>query len=312
MLLPCRLLAVVAPFLFLLSLFSCKGRDTPSMSSQQETDPSPLSDATSVGHINLDGSLSRKERGAFVAAMDYLDQSQVTNANPQLLQMMGIASFDSFTVRQWLEDRIEYIVPESVNVNQKLGILQKNYTNYENPGVFPPGFSRGQQSLNDSKGQVIMSNLGAIVYLTAKDQGWLVGLHADGVGTVPFTSPRVGLLQVGSGLFLLPANLPNLVKIFHLTTLIHESRHSDGNRTGTGFLHDKCPSGDYAGELACDHNSNGPYEIEALATKEFLLSCASCSTRERQVLRLLYGDVSSREIIDATTTAWDPTPEGKR
>jgi len=280
------------------------------------TDPSPLSDATSVGNLHFDNGLSRKERGAFVTALDYLDHSEITNADPALLEMMQIPSFDRFTLHQWLEDRIQYIVPSNVNLDVKIPILQKNFTGYENPGAIPQIFLDAQNPGNHladaSAGKVVMSNIGVTIYLTGKLHSWLLALDIDGVGRVPFSSPRTGMLKIGEGLFLMPAKYSNLVKIFQLTTLLHESRHSDGNGTGTGFLHDKCPDGDYAGQAACDHYTNGAYEIQTLALGEFLNACSDCSVIEREELKLLIIDMDKRQIRDSGTATLDPRPEGHR
>jgi hypothetical protein len=272
-------------------------------------DAYPLSDATSVGRIHFDSGLSMKERGAFVSALDYLDAARVQNPDPALLATMKIPSFDRSTVRQWLEDRIQYIVPENVD-SSRLATLETNYTSYENPDALPPAIAPCRAQANE--GHVVMSNIGALIYLVGKAKHVLFGVTADGLGTIRMTSPRSGVLQVGEGLFMVPAQYPNVLRIFQLTTLIHESRHSDGNRETTGFLHEKCVTGDYAGQAACDHNTNGPYEIEALATKAFMNSCATCSEKETQILKVLYADVASREIDDASTTAWDDAPEGRR
>jgi hypothetical protein len=285
-------------------------------------DASPLSDATGVGNIKFDGALSPKERGAFVAAMDWLEASNVQNPDSRLLEYMKIRSFDRISVRDWLESRIQYIVSENAD-ESKLVQLQSNYNGFENPGQLPPaiknglGGNNGGGRVNEDKGHVVMSNIGALIYLVGKAKSTLYGVKADGIGTIAMTSPRSGVLQIGEGLFgalpkEFPAKYPNVVRLFHLSTLLHESRHSDGHGETTGFLHEKCKSGDYAGMNACDHNLNGPYEIEALATKALMDSCQNCSTKEKQIMKVLYLDTASRRIDDAQTTAWDDAPEGHR
>ncbi|MGZ3671333.1 MAG: hypothetical protein ACXWR4_15550, partial [Bdellovibrionota bacterium] len=184
-----RLLALPILCAALLQFSGC-AKDEDKTVSPVDTDPSPLSDATSVGNIHFDGGLSRKERGAFVTAMDYLDKSEITNADPALLEMMQIPSFDRFSVHQWMEDRIQYIIPETANLDSKVPILQRNFTAYENPSAFPKAFldGAGQHSIESSAGHVIMSNIGVLVYLTAKYKNWLLGLDIDGVGRVTFSS----------------------------------------------------------------------------------------------------------------------------
>jgi hypothetical protein len=227
---------------------------------------------------------------------------------------MHLNSFDGFSIRQWIEDRVQYIYPESFDLNSIVR-LNENYTGYANPDVVPPmlqGCLASPIISAASQGKVVMSNIGAMIYLKGKLAHILYGVPTDGQNTIPMTSPRSGVLETGSGLFLISEQYQNVVKIFRLTTLIHESRHSDGNGLTTGFLHSVCPSGTYKGMAACDHSLNGPYEIEAMATKAFMNSCTSCSVKEMQILRELYLDTSSRRIDDADTSVWDDAPEGQR
>jgi len=269
-------------------------------------DPSPLSDAKNVGNIYFDAALSQKERGAFTTALDYLDQTDVLNADQKLLDLMKIPRADRRTVRAWIEARAQYIVTDKTDEN-KLGVISEHYS-YENPGRWPPEISNA----NETKGKIVMANIGVIFYLTGKKKGQLVGVNADGIGQLPLSSPRSGVLIIGEGFFMVPPEETAVAKIFHLTTLIHESRHSDGNKETTGFFHVKCVDGDFAGEVACDHNSNGPYEIEALAIKALYKTCNECTTRGRRMVEALYYDAAGREINDNTITAWDDAPEGHR
>lgn len=272
-------------------------------------EPPPVpSNATHVGAIYFDKGLSNKERVAFITALNFLATLHIPLPDPQLLAFMRIAKFDGATVRRWLEDRIQYIVPEDAE-QDKLKALNANYRGYANPDQIPPAILDG---LNETRGHVVMSNIGAVIYLLGKAKNILFGITSDYLGTIAVTSPRSGVLQVGEGLFLLPSELPNVVKIFHLSTLIHESRHGDGNRLTTGFLHEKCVKGEFAGQVACDHNYNGPYEIESMVTKMLAQNCAKCSAKEMQVLSLLYLDTTSRLIQDAGTKIWDDAPEGHR
>jgi hypothetical protein len=201
---------------------------------------------------------------------------------------------------------VQYIIDNETD-GGRLVDVSKNHQ-FENPGVLPPAIRDGA-----NKGGVVMANVGALFYLMGKKKGDLKGLRADGLGTIPFTSPRSGILMIGDGLIgVVPSNQPNAVRAFQLATLLHEARHSDGNRETTGFLHAKCPVGhDYAGQSACDDNLNGPYIIDALATKAMMNSCQGCSAVERSNLRILYLDSESR-VNPTARTEWDDAPEGRR
>ncbi len=267
-------------------------------------DPSPRSSQIQVGHIFFDSGLTPKERGAFSAALDYLREHELLNADPALLQIMKLEKGDHDSVRSWIENRVQYIVNES-NAESKLSV-DENPFSFENPGLLPPSFK------DNANAGAVMSNVGVLLYLVGKSQNTLVTFAADHLGLLKLTSPRAGLLTIGEDFFMLPPEEKTPVKIFHLTTMIHEARHSDGNKESTGFLHAVCPSGDYEGIAACDHNSNGPYEIESLAMEALRKSCVDCSRRGRAILDVLYADTQTRQIKDENTSAWDDNPEGRR
>ena len=307
-------LLVLAAVSSLLTLSSCSKDSDPSQSTNPvQADPSPLSDAGSYGNIYFDAALTAKERGAFVTAMAYLDQTPLTNANADLLNILHVGG-SSASVHGWLEDRVQYIVNDDTD-GSKLGKSDLRGFSYPNPGVY--GSPDGKFANHEDGPQTIMLNIGAALYTTGKQQSFLWQINGDGMGEKLMTSPRTGILMVGEGLFMAPAKYPNFVKIFHLGTLLHEARHSDGNGKTAGFFHANCTSDDpdmapYKGKAACDHSTNGPYTIGALATQALMNSCASCSETEKNALYGLYLDYKSRVIRDGQTQAWDDAPEGRR
>jgi hypothetical protein len=146
-----------------------------------------------------------------------------------------------------------------------------------------------------------MSNIGAALYIGGKQEKVAIGIKFDGK-KVYVTSPRIGLFQVGKGLFLerfllnkdpkAPAN-----SIFRLGTLAHESRHSDGNSETTGFVHAYCPAGHpFEGYPACDTSSNGPYTIGAMSERHMLKNCTACSVQELKGLEAGVADSLGRVI----------------
>lgn len=298
-----RHLVLVA--LFALAGFSACSKDDPSTNaSNVETDPSPLSNASSYGNIYFDSALTPKERGAFVTAMAYGDQTHLT--------MREITGSDE-SAHQWLEDRVQYIVN---NIDYaKFEKTDLRGFQYPNPGVY--GSPDGQAETSEEGPKVIMQNIGATFYTRGKQGNFLWQILGDGMGEKPITSPRTGILMVGEGLFMDPAKYTNYIKIFHLGTLLHEARHSDGNGKTAGFFHANCTSDDpdqapYKGKPACDRSTNGPYTVGALATLTLMNSCSECSEVEKNALYQRYLDFKSRVIYDSHTQAWDDTPEGQR
>jgi hypothetical protein len=187
-----------------------------------------------------------------------------------------------------------------------------------------------QERLKKRKVQTVMSNVGAAIYLSGKSSNLPLLLRVPGVGRIPVTSPRVGVIQVGSGLFpelssgsssgsddssgfgLAPSSQAR--RASRLGTLFHEARHSDGNGKSLGFAHAICPVGhDYEGFNACDRNVNGPYLVGAMLTYHLRNNCSGCSSREQEVLALETLDGLSRIIPTKegfTPTWWNSAPEG--
>lgn len=128
----------------------------------------------------------------------------------------------------------------------------------------------------------------------------------------PISGVRAGLLRVYPGFFtetMIPApggpsGLPvpsKLSSVIRMAKLLHEARHSDGGAEPNtlGFAHVKCPRmHPYEGRYACDRSENGAYGIEVDFLKQFLETCANCTSDE---LALLQGF-----ILQASQRIYDP------
>ena len=171
---------------------------------------------------------------------------ELDQADPQLYSMMGITRDAKTDVHSqlisWVKDRVHIIVEESFDVNSS--IVKIKPLVYPNSNLVAPAFS-----LRDSGAEVLMSNLGGEIYAFGKDNKVLLGVKIQGLGTVTLNSPRVGILQIGSGMFSQfqpdPTNgLTNAYgEISRLSVLFHEARHSDGNGASLSFSHSLCPAG---------------------------------------------------------------------
>lgn len=162
---------------------------------------------------------------------------------------------------------------------------------------------------------IVMGNMGAAMYMIGRQNNVVVGFNMAGQGIIPIVSPRVGLFQVGRGLFqpLSPKWAAEVIEdfvhsMFRMDTLFHEARHSDGSARVSskqlGFAHEICPPGhELAGFPACDRPSNGPYRVGSLILKSAIEGCGpECTVRDREILTLLYADSMSR-ILTPTTRA---------
>jgi hypothetical protein len=230
---------------------------------------------------------------------------------------MGMDDLTSQNLHQWLEDRVQYILDESFDVNSRAYVAQPHYS-YDNPGEMPSA-GNSRQGLNDTQVQTLGLNLGTLVYLVGKQNHALLGLNISRLGSVPVTSPRTGLIEIGSGAFFSdPNELAGM--IFTMSVLFHEARHGDGHGKTAGFTHVVCPAGHvYAGYAACDNNSNGPYTVQAEFVRTLAQTCMSCSSRRREFFSLIQTDFLSRVVPIHTTSGaivpaghWDDAPEGRR
>lgn len=272
--------------------------------------PSPPPAPYIAGNIKMDHGVPEEQRKAFISAYENLDSNPMREAEPELLTLLKTKDASPQSIKTWIEERTQYIIPENANIKQRAVEMRKNWT-YENPGIIPEQFSN-KHLLAKEKAYLVMANMGALLYIAGKKLNSLIGLEVNGHGVIGITSPRTGILIIGEGFSKTVAGKYSSVAApFHVATLAHESRHSDGSGKNIGFIHTKCPDGhDYEGYFACDSMSNGPYKIDALIIKSYYRSCADCSLVKKELLKALYIDTESRVL--PTATAIDDRHEGRR
>lgn len=263
--------------------------------------------------LKFDDSVLISQKELLDLDMERLRQISVTDVSTADLASIGLTQFEGPELVSWVEDRIKYVVGE----NFSYSTLAK----FEGSLNYPKGqtnqISLGQQSsLEDLLGQsstvTIMMNLGGLLYSQGKLQSKLVSIPVAGE-KIFINSPRVGVVQIGEGLFTswaVEGTPKNSVanSLLRLSTLIHEARHSDGNGDNATFPHARCPLGhELAGNYACDNKSNGPYVLNALTLKHFLKTCTNCTNIEKQTIMLFQSDSLSRILPGATDG--DTSPE---
>lgn len=252
------------------------------------------------------------------------------DTSEQTLKLMGLNSLNAVSAEDWLEERVNYVIEENALSPLKLLLkksifIEREGVLFPNPNSVPHALATGHLAAEE-EGMVVMSNIGAGLYMAGKAEKKVYGMKISrgllkpGL-KVAVESPRTGIIQIGEGLFAREATINNnnqdalANSINRLGTFFHEARHSDGNASSLGFAHTKCPAGhDMEGAYACDENLNGPYTIGAVMTAEMLKSCNdSCSEREKEILKIIILDSQSRVMkttkTGAATTNWDATPE---
>lgn len=269
--------------------------------------------------------------------------------------VMGLSVINANTLNKWLNERVSLVIGERFDLDNRLEISREKVI-YPNQFV-KPDYKLDQLSvinqeetngldpildfesyvqeratlaaLNEEKDDggviTVMSNIGAALYTLGKDNKVLAGintaLNIREKDVLQALSPRVGIIQIGKGLFHknltvspeTPNNLANTIN--RLGTFFHEARHSDGNGKSLVFGHARCPKEvkEYAGFAACDRNKNGPYSVGVVTILEMTKNCKErCSKKETQILAMIALDSASRIVKErsgAEATLWDASPE---
>lgn len=249
------------------------------------------------GGILLDSSLPKSHMRTIQDDFKYLFNLNSKNTDSEFKSMTELQVVDGPHMYNWVFNRVKFIIGEDFDLRGRDLIKKKGYNFPTNP--LPPSVIK---RTNQFAGVVIMSNVGAELYLTGKLEKVLKGLRLNR-NEVMATSPRVGILQVGAGLFseklMINKNQDSEAnKIKRLGTIFHEARHSDGHSEHVGFIHSDCPTGHaLSGFAACESYANGAYSLEAAAIKNFLLSCESCSIEDRTKLTANIADALGRVVL---------------
>lgn len=292
--------------------------------------------ADESGKIHIASNVSGEQSDMILKDLKRLSTTGVS-VDEDMKKVMGLnEGAAAENMRDWLADRVQYIVGENYNLNSNVRLMEASWA-YENADELPTveqpsaklktpdGLDETEASAADGivipnvpvdadgKVYTVMSNIGSAVYYAGKLKGMLIGLKIPGGDTLPMSSPRSGVIMVGEGLF-----MPLLKKrglegdnvdtaayaYFRLSTFFHEARHSDGHGKSLGFFHALCPKGhDYENINACDRNLNGPYKVGAITMKNFLVNCKDCSIKELEAMKLAFLDSENRIILETPAPA---------
>jgi hypothetical protein len=287
--------------------------------------------------LEMDSGVSPEQARLLTGDLEYLNRIQyqdneVDRETARLMRIRG--RLTGAHLEAWLNERVSTVVSEDMNLGESLMVSRVKPT-YPEPGVFPemekppapkpaasPAAPNGASE--EFKPKVVMSNLGAGLYIMGKQRQILLALKKTDGKIHPILSPRRGVIQIGEGLFYKrfqivpehPAAAANSVS--RISTLFHEARHSDGHGKTLAFGHAYCPEGHaYAGYPACDKNLNGPYTVGALILKTLAQGCGDCGIREKTILKAIEADARSRVLKtfknnqgqEQKATVWSDTPE---
>lgn len=257
--------------------------------------------ASNFAGISFHSSIDNNQSILLKNDLKYLFNSNYSLSNPDFMSVTGISKTQGPELFNFLANRIRSIVGENFKMSETSFFQRSDFAFPKTPLPDLTSVAESAQPFFESREQISMTNIGAALYIGGKSAKKLLGIELDGT-RVYATSPRIGILQIGEGLFhpdmLVNQNISATSNsISRLATLFHESRHSDGTGIDTGFIHVRCPKEhDFENLAVCDKNSNGPYTVGALAEKILLQNCINCSEIEKTQLEANIIDSLSRVI----------------
>jgi hypothetical protein len=284
------------------------------------------------GNITVASDVPAAESKILASDLAYLRTMKPQAIDAQLQQLLGTQSgLTEAYMELWLTNRVQYIISDKTNLESSIVLVTPNYA-FPNPGLLPtqitnelpqkPATTADTAAADPQKpaadpaqgsgGVTVMLNIGGGLYMMGKATGNLVGITIPGAGVVPLTSPRVGVLQIGEGMFqplMKDVGVPDVnsraYTLFHLGTLFHEARHSDGNGKSLGFAHSLCPiDHDLAGLAGCDNSTNGAYTVDAAVIRNLTASCKDCTPADKEALKL--------EVIDSFSRVLKQSPSNEK
>lgn len=254
--------------------------------------------------IVFDASVPQNQRALLEGDLNALASVNIPDKN-KYKEYVGVSDFSAPALTRWLSDRVGMVVGENFDWQTN---AVKGETRTYNPSIL----SRSQDEL--SKVVTVMFNLGAYLYLDGRDTSRLYNLAVSGT-SIPITTPRVGIIQIGEGLFSSASSIAGSPtdslanRLLRVAVLFHEARHTDGNKAHAAFPHAKCTmQGSYFDKNACENNLNGPYVVESVMLWHFYQACVGCTSTELEGLSLYVSDNISR--LQEGATLKDDRPEG--
>lgn len=256
------------------------------------------------GGFTISSDLSPERAKLLKEDIEFLYSLPAMNDSNGFLELSQMKMIDGPNLHNWFVNRIRYFVSQGVNLELLYGQTGQPYV-YDNQNAISVLQKEAMNRIEENV--VLASNLGSGLYLLGKQRRTLGTFTING-RTRPILSPRIGVVTLTDAYFdqqYLPNPNPsaNVSRLYRLSMLFHESRHSDGNGLGTGFLHEVCPVGHpYAGEKACDKMENGSYGMEARFDKVLSKNCKGCKPSEVEELRMMSLDNFSRIIVSSSAT----------
>lgn len=247
--------------------------------------------------IVLDSSVPEAERELIDLDLFRLSEVNLNSASSRDLQILGVQAFSGSQLTSWLRTRVSFIVGEDFDYGEQANIVG---TQTYRPQIFSASLL-SEDEIEQNSLITIMINIGGALYRYGKRNNQVLTLDVGGQ-RIYVKSPRVGVIQIGEGLFSAwsvksSARDALANSLIRLSVFFHEARHSDGNGDNVTFPHAICPDGhDYAGNYSCDSAANGPYVVDSVMLRNLRNACAGCSNTEIQTFKSFEADALDRML----------------
>lgn len=279
--------------------------------------------------IKLDPALSGKEKALLRSDVLHLATLPPAPHNYWYTRIFGERQGFKGAL-EFLDTRINYILPASVEIDQRIKLNVPNpgrkendrdhVDGFEDPDEFPDEIEDEPKEKKSAPGSdtVYAGNISTVLWLIqqANTQYWMK--FKIGSLEIPILSTRVGIVRIGEAYS--KEKTPRgtvLTASARTAALIHQGRHSDctGGITEDeleevrawglpssgqcGHFHAICPKGHpYEGAAACDGHAWGAFGIEGVFASEYASLCAGgCNELQRQQAYAVAMDSYSRILI---------------
>jgi hypothetical protein len=273
--------------------------------------------------VEFDATIPNDQYDLMSRDLESLQKLNLTQPDSKLAQVMGLQDTSTKSLTSWLTDRVHIVVSENFNPSSQI-VATRNLSQFPYPHEFSEERKISYSEVEASELQrsevhpvTTMSNIGSSLYASSKRAHQIRTISIPGLDNVTITSPRVGIIRIGQGLFNKNiaglGNEPTESKArvaYQLAALFHEARHSDGHGKSLAFSHVACPpEHHFAGAAACDRSLNGAYTVQAHFLNSLARSCGDCSKSELEMIRMLAADAMSR-VVPAIPNAGKSDPDG--
>lgn len=250
--------------------------------------------------VKLDSELTHDEKALLTEDLYQTMQYDLGGVDPKSVFAKAFGGVKTDNVVDYLDARINYILPQKVKLNSRLGVAET--VDADQP--------------TDDKIYTVALNVGTVLWFEALAKlPQKIEFTIDG-DKIPLESSRVGIIQLGEGYTLKKDDDYIFPQVIRVSTLVHEARHSDctggalasdlariikgelPSSHACGHLHVRCPEGHaYEGSFACDAEAWGAYSIEAVYDLALMKTCKNCSTADKKMAEIAAADSLSRVLI---------------